>query len=554
MGKTGNNLTQNDINYHNQSNSNQSMHPEAENTTNKEGNENDFRYPYRHTRKRRNDHGDDEVTSQAPFTPKRRNTEQIDNSSSSPHGCQGETTTASSYFNNNRVFRKQTNEVPNQHHTHESSNRKQQQQRAHESFPPFRIKLKDGNYPVQDVTIIKDLNKKCKLNLTYGRMSTSNNDKHYLLYCNTATQFETLLDKSNWPETICNCMYSIDMPRRFPSSYSVVVLNIPTQWNVQDFCEELKLRYKTIIKCERMFVKGGRPIPRIRIDFSSNKELTEIIQNKRILLDDDNTAYTIEPYVSPTRILRCYNCQQYDDHIAARCPNKDKPICFKCGQQHNFNPDCQNAICCAHCKGNHMAGNPNCPQKIATRENKKIQMTTIGQIRTTQTPNSNVWAGDAAHHLFGNASTTKSLILNKVQNNINADLMKKLDSIENNIQTILKQQADLSQLFNDTNTKINNQAMDILNINCILNDIVCPLLKDVTNIIYTQINTQQKQQINPIYNRLVSFLEQKDSSYAGLHIQHNTKTLQQQRTTTPNPQMTVTSNDIRMTTYDESTC
>ncbi|CAF4514670.1 unnamed protein product, partial [Rotaria sp. Silwood2] len=181
-------------------------------------------------------------------------------------------------------------------------------------FPPFRIKLKDDDkYPVQDVTIIKELNRQCKLNLTYGRMSTSDNDRHYLLYCNTATQFETLLVK-------------------FSASYSLMVLDIPTQWNVQNFCDELKQRYKTIIKGERLFVKGGRLIPRIRVDFSSNKELSEMLKNKRILLDDNNTAYTIEPYVPPTRILRCYICQQYDDHVVAHCPNKDKPICFKCGQ------------------------------------------------------------------------------------------------------------------------------------------------------------------------------------------------------------------------------
>ncbi|CAM4762661.1 unnamed protein product [Rotaria magnacalcarata] len=544
-------MTQNDdINYYNQNNSNQTMCLETENTTNKEGNENDFKYPYRHTRKRRNDHSEGEVTPQASFTPKRRNTEQIDNSVISSYGIQGETTTTSSYFNNNRTFRKQTNEVPNQNHTHDSYNRKQQKQ-THESFPPFRIKLNDDNYPAQDVTIIKDLNRKCKLNLTYGRMSTSHNDKHYLLYCNTTTQFETLLDKSNWPETICNSMYSIDIPRRFPSSYSVVALNIPTQWNAENFCEELKLRYKTIIKGERMFVKGGRPIPRIRIDFSSNKELTEILQSKRILLDDDNTAYTIEPYVPPTRILRCYNCQQYDDHIAVRCPNKDKPICFKCGQQHSFNPDCQNEVCCAHCKGNHMAGNPNCPQKIATRENKKTQMKAIGQTPTTQTMNSNIWTGDTTRRLFGNATTTQSIILNKVHDNNNDELMKKLDSIENNIQTILKQQAEVNQLINDTNIKINNQATEILNINYILNDIVCPLLKDITNVIYTQITTQQKQQINPIYNRLVSFLEQKASNHTGFRLEQNTKVLQQQK---HQQQMTITSNDINMTTYDESKC
>ncbi|CAF3386820.1 unnamed protein product [Rotaria socialis] len=141
-----------------------------------------------------------------------------------------------------------------------------------------------------------------------------------------------------------------------------------------------------------------------------------------------------------------------------------------------------------------MAGNPNCPQKIATRENKKIQMKAIGQTPTTQTMNSNIWTGDTTRRLFGNAKTTQPIILNKVHDNNNDELMKKLDSIENNIQTILKQQAEVIQLINDTNIKINNQATEILNINYILNDIVCPLLKDITNVIYTQITTQQKQQ------------------------------------------------------------
>ena len=78
-----------------------------------------------------------------------------------------------------------------------------------------------------------------------------------------------------------------------------------------------------------------------------------------MLLDDGHTCYPIEPYIPSLKVLRCYNCQQYDDHVAAHCPNKDKSICFKCGQQHQYNPECQNKISCAHCKEDHMAGNPN---------------------------------------------------------------------------------------------------------------------------------------------------------------------------------------------------
>jgi len=92
-----------------------------------------------------------------------------------------------------------------------------------------------------------------------------------------------------------------------------------------------------------------------------------------MLLDDHNTFYSIEPYVTLLRVLTCYICQQYDDHIASHCPNKDKPICFKCRQQHSYNPVCQNKIYCAHFKGDHIVGNPNCTKKIETRELKKMQ-------------------------------------------------------------------------------------------------------------------------------------------------------------------------------------
>jgi hypothetical protein len=40
--------------------------------------------------------------------------------------------------------------------------------------------LRDDKYPATDVSIIKEINKKCNLNLTYGRMSTSKTNKCYL--------------------------------------------------------------------------------------------------------------------------------------------------------------------------------------------------------------------------------------------------------------------------------------------------------------------------------------------------------------------------------------
>ncbi|CAF4688563.1 unnamed protein product [Rotaria sp. Silwood2] len=302
-------------------------------------------------------------------------------------------------------------------------------------------------------------------------MSTSKVNRCYLLYCNTSVQFEYLLDKNKWPDKLCDCDYTFDLPRKIPSSYSVVMSNVPTQWDVQSFCDELKLQYKTIIKSERLYVRGGRPIPKIRIDFSSNKELSEILKNKHMLLDDCPTCYPIESYVPPPKVLRCYICQQYDDHVAAYCPNKDKPICFKCGQQHQYNPECQNEICCVHYKGDHMTGNPNCPKKIEIRDLKKLQ-TNPSSSKISYLSNRNIWTGNSVLHLFGDSATKPTLTKNNPNENVHS--LKLLDTIHLNIQSILEQQAELNKHLSDLTLQQNDQAKEIINVNQILNDIVCP--------------------------------------------------------------------------------
>lgn len=552
--KTSRNKKQSFINLDTQDDLNQNMQSGSEATINKEDNQSDYQYQYRKTRKRRNDQNEGEPLAPSIDTPKRRNTERtITPSIKQMENQQEEVTT--SYFNNYRANSKQTNNITDYKYIHESSSNKQQR----ETFPPFCIKLKENNYPKQEVAVIKELNRKCKLNLTYGRLSTSNNQKCYLLYCNTTTQFETLLEKSKWPDSLCNSEYTISFPRRFPASYSLVVLNIPTQWDAQDFCSELKLRYKTIIKGERLYVKGGKPISKIRIDFSSNKEITDILKQKRILLEDDNTAYTVEPYTPPTKILRCYVCQQYDDHVAAHCPNKDKPICFKCGQQHEFNPNCSNDICCAHCKGRHMTGNPSCPLKIEMRENKKTQLKTVPPRILTENDTEliNKWTGNSVSHLFGSQVPKMVRSYGEVTGKAgnNPQLMDKLNIIEQNIQIILQQQTEINKQVNEINTKINIQNIEITNLNYVLKDIVCPLLRDVTKVIYTHTNAQQKYQLNPTYNKLVSWLDQQASSMPFSLIQNLSKTTDQQQSQMTNIHVLKTMNDdVVMETNHESIC
>lgn len=482
-----------------------------------------YQQVYRQNRKRRKETTDKEDTTNSVFTPKRRTTEQANNGTEEK--IKDQRTTTMLYFNNENTFNKQNQVNSTRKQIYESSNRKQL---VKENFPPFRIMFQDDRYPSQDVAIIKDMNRKCKLNLTYGRMSSSKANKYYLLYCNTSTQFEYLLDKSNWPDKICNQDYTCEPPKRIPSSYSIVMLNVPTQWDVSAFCEELKLQYKTIINGERLYVRGARPIPKIRIDFSSNKELAEILQKKRILLDDGNTSYPIEPYVAPPRVLRCYICQAYDDHIAAHCPNKDKPICFRCGQQHHYDPKCQNKICCAHCKGDHLTGNPCCPKKIETRELKKLQMqSSIVTTAHTTNANFNRWKGTSAQYLFGNLSQRPNSTNTDV-NDANASIQL-LTTMNSNIGNILTQQNDLNKYLKEHTEQLKCQAKEIIQMNQALYDVVCPLLKEVTHILYTQISSQQKRQLDPSYNRLIDYMNQKELHQSLLNLTQLSTTLQQQQ-------------------------
>ena len=252
------------------------------------------------------------------------------------------------------------------------------------TFPPFKINFVSSVVP-SELAIIKDINKYCKISLSYGRFSSMGNRKNFLLYANSNEQFERLLNKNLWPCTICACKFTLDIPFKVPTSYSLIATGIPAQWDLTDFELDVKKQYPSIIKVERMLARGGIPIAKVRIDFSSSEAVQKILKSKRLLLDDENTSFPVQQYYPPCKILRCYNCQQYNDHIAANCPHKNNPVCFRCGQNHSYNPNCSNKICCANCKEEHLAGNPSCRVKIAERNKCKSSLNTSTGYRSNST-------------------------------------------------------------------------------------------------------------------------------------------------------------------------
>jgi hypothetical protein len=452
-------------------------------------------------------------------TPKRNCTEtiggniRIDHISTQSDQNQQETgyktvsTTNSSYFN---TYHKPKNSF-------NDSSIRSRRESPRQSFPSFRIILQDvDKYPTLELGVIKELNKYFKLNLTYGRYAkTANNQMCFLLYANTAAQFEHLLCESNWPDKVCNSEYNLDLPNKIPSSYSIVVLNVPFQWNVEAFGNELKQHYPSIVRVVRLFIKGGRPLSKVRVDFSSYKELSPILKSKRILLDDDNTAYSIEQYVPPTQVLRCYNCQTYDDHIAAHCPNKNNPICFRCAQHHPYNPKCINPVQCAHCKGDHMAGNPNCSVKSEKRfeKNQRLKLS-VETLNSATLQRKQAWSSKTQQHLFGNdtaavTQTTEDISLSTANDNNNHQLAisNALNQINSTMLLIKQQQQDdLNKKFNLLEVNLNSYCNDMSHIKYCINDILCPLLKEISNQVYLKAKGVNKQTISPLHNKLADYI------------------------------------------------
>lgn len=337
------------------------------------------------------------------------------------------------------------------------------------SFPPFRLNIVADELP-SELSIIKNLNKHCRIGLSFGRYSTLGGKKSFLIYANSSEQFDRLMNRDIWPIQLCAHDYTIDFPTKVPPSYSLVAVGIPAQWSLVEFEEDLRKQYTTIVKVERLFVRGGLPIPKVRIDFSSNQEVNKILKKKRLMIDEENTSFAVQPYTIPIKVLRCFNCQQYNDHVAAQCPFKDKPICFRCGQSHPFNPRCTNSICCANCQQDHMAGNPNCPTKIEERKKHRNTVTSSITSRPKQQYNSfpAPWSTIPNKQIVRAVDSTETF--EKTPDIFNADqnalmcIANKIDILMNKVEVIAVEQMKLMSNFNNVNQRISqfNEELEML--------------------------------------------------------------------------------------------
>jgi hypothetical protein len=369
------------------------------------------------------------------------------------------------------------------------------------SFPPFRLNFTGDETP-SELSIIKCINKHCRISLSFGRYSSLGSKKSFLLYANSNEQFDRLMDKKIWPVQIGGFEFTVIFPSKVPSSYSIVATGVPAQWNLTEFEADIKKQYPTIIKVERLFIKGGIPISKVRIDFSSNQEINKILKNKRLLLDDENTSFAIQPYSPPFRVLRCFNCQQYNDHIAANCPHKNNPICFRCGQNHPYNPQCLNKICCANCQQDHMAGNPNCPAKIEERRKYHTNITSSTTNNQKQVnSSSSVWTANGIKfntHIRP-PSPMENAQVNADQGVVFLDISKKLDLMMIKMEHLSAEQSKINLSINNSNQLINQCHKEINSMKEFIMNKFCPYVYQLSEAFLGKNKQVEKDKLRSLF-------------------------------------------------------
>ena len=79
---------------------------------------------------------------------------------------------------------------------------------------------------------------------------------------------ELLMNATSCPKLICNLPFKITLPRRIPPVYSILVNQIPRDWDMATIQPLLIERYQSVGRFTRIS-REGKATTRIRIDFSS---------------------------------------------------------------------------------------------------------------------------------------------------------------------------------------------------------------------------------------------------------------------------------------------
>ncbi|CAF1460946.1 unnamed protein product [Rotaria sordida] len=183
-----------------------------------------------------------------------------------------------------------------------------------------------------------------------------------------------------------------------------------------------------------------------------------------------------------------------------------------------------------------MAGNPSCPVNSEKRQekNQRLKILHGTSTSTAQQQHKQTWSGNTKEYLFGIETATNNTTSTTVQNNYNnhqMDIVDMFEKINNTMLYIKQQQDDLNEKFDTIAMKLNTRNNDIGRIKYCIYEIICLLVKEISNQIHLKARGSNKQTIPSLYNKLVDFISKNIVSNNNIDDGPSDKTSAHERTT-----------------------
>lgn len=194
--------------------------------------------------------------------------------------------------------------------------------------------------------------------VAYRRGRADNDDCRILIFVENSESFAFLYNDDNWPATLSNLSYTKRCPS-IPPQLALVLPAVSIQVDWEEFVQELKDKYPSVVNVIRLRNKAQQPIRAVKLELMSPKERDDMLRASEVGIL--HMKYKVVEYFAQARVLICSNCYGIG-HFRRNCPQKEEATCKTCGEktlnlrQH----ECSGVPKCVHCSGAHSSNDVKC--------------------------------------------------------------------------------------------------------------------------------------------------------------------------------------------------
>ncbi|CAF3001769.1 unnamed protein product [Rotaria sp. Silwood2] len=223
-------------------------------------------------------------------------------------------------------------------------------------FPPFILHFTRPK--INDKAIIDELLNYCKISYSFdlelaGFRSSSiisnDNECNLLVFVKNSISFSFLYSDIKWPYKLGGDIFTIDRKPAVPPQLALIITNVSYKTNLNEFENDLKVRYENIAGVTRLKNKNHFDTKLVKVEFSLSKTRDDILIDGSIMVN--YIKYDVKEFLPVATILICSNGMGLG-HFSKQCKQSDS-TCKVCGEHYQD----LNKYCCG---GDHNSNDMKC--------------------------------------------------------------------------------------------------------------------------------------------------------------------------------------------------